>query len=124
MKRSWLLAAVAAVGLIAPAAPAAAASVSARHVNVPHVNVPDVPVVTICLTYSRSWCADVAHDRNVSGEPVWIWNARSARDDHWYVVNVPCPMPSCRAVTHTRPNGCSSPTKDLITYAGSLRRST
>ena len=102
MKRSWLLAAVVTVGLIAPAAPvaaasvaapAAAASVSARHVAAASVSARRVPVVTICLTYARSWCADVAHDRNVSGEPVWIWNARGARDDHWYVVGVACPDP-------------------------------
>ena len=85
MKRSWLLAAVTAVALIASAAPAAAASVQARHVN--------FPIVRICLTYSSSWCADVAHDRNVSGEPVWIWNARGARDDHWLVVGGACPDP-------------------------------
>jgi hypothetical protein len=84
MKRSWLLAAVVAVGLITPAAPAAAAAAA------PHVN---VPVVNICLTYAPSWCADVAHDRDVSGEPVWIWNKSHAGDDRWLVVGLPCPIP-------------------------------
>jgi hypothetical protein len=90
MKKSWLLTAMAAlslVGSVAATAPAAAAAVR-----------PDVPVVTICLTYARSFCADVKNARNVSGQPIWLFKASGAKDYHFYDVNVNCPLtgvPGC-----------------------------
>ena len=50
MKKSWLLTAMAAFSLVGSVAATAPAAAAVR---------PDVPVVTICLTYARSFCADV-----------------------------------------------------------------
>jgi hypothetical protein len=93
MKRSWLLTAAAALSLaggIAAAAPAAAAPAATVR--------PDLPVVTICLTYARAWCADVKNDRNVSGQPIWLYKASAAKAYHFYDVDVNCPstgVPGC-----------------------------
>ena len=61
---------------------------------------PDTPVVNICLTESRSYCADVKSNDNVAGETVWIW--ADGADDRWYESQVicedyscPCPDVSC-----------------------------
>jgi hypothetical protein len=55
-------------------------------VEVPAANA--LPVVTICLKYSPSYCADVKSNHNASGETVWIWS--HGGDDLWYEVPSPC----------------------------------
>jgi hypothetical protein len=49
------------------------------------------PVVTVCLTNSPSFCADVKDSNNVSGQPVWLYRPiDGAKDYHWYEVPTPC----------------------------------
>jgi len=112
MRRSWLLtaAALSLVGGIAAAAPAAAAPAAAPAAAAPAAAPaaavsaapvrlrPDLPIVTICLTYARAYCADVKNDRHVSGQPIWIYKASAAKAYHFYDVDVNCPstgVPGC-----------------------------
>lgn len=54
------------------------------------------PEITICLTYSSSYCADVKDSTNKSGEPIWLYQASAgAHDYHWYEVPVPCNDLTC-----------------------------
>jgi hypothetical protein len=47
--------------------------------------------VTICLTSATSYCADVKDSRDVSGQPVWLYNSSQANDYHWiFVTGVNC----------------------------------
>lgn len=42
--------------------------------------------VTICLTYASSYCADVKDGQNVSGQPIWLYEASGSRDYHWILI--------------------------------------
>jgi len=44
------------------------------------------PQVTIYLTNSTSYCADVKDSRNVSGQPIWLYKCSQAGDYHFYEV--------------------------------------
>jgi hypothetical protein len=50
----------------------------------------DLPEITICLTNSSGWCANVENNDNVSGEPVWLWSSKGG-DEHWYETTEICP---------------------------------
>lgn len=39
--------------------------------------------ITICLTSSSSFCADVKDSDDVSGQPIWLYSKASAHDFHW-----------------------------------------
>jgi hypothetical protein len=41
--------------------------------------------VTLCLTNSSSYCADVKDSDNVSGQPIWLY--QSGNDDHWIMIS-------------------------------------
>jgi hypothetical protein len=54
------------------------------------------PEITICLTYSSSYCADVKDSTNKSGEPIWLYQeSAGAHDYHWYEEQLPCGDGSC-----------------------------
>jgi hypothetical protein len=48
--------------------------------------------VTLCLTNSRSYCADVKNDSNVSGQTVWLYKSSQAKDYHWIEYSETCPL--------------------------------
>jgi hypothetical protein len=52
--------------------------------------------ITICLTYSSSYCADVMDSDNRSGQQIWLYQASAgAHDYHWYEIPVSCGNTSC-----------------------------
>jgi hypothetical protein len=46
--------------------------------------------VTLCLTNSCSFCADVKGSRNVSGQEVGLYNKASANHYHWIELSETC----------------------------------
>jgi len=53
-----------------------------------------LPKITICLTNSPSFCVDVKDSRDVNGQPVWLYSASGAKDDHWLEAQVTCLGPA------------------------------
>lgn len=51
-----------------------------------------VTKVTICLTNSSSFCADVKNDSNTSGQTVWLYSSSKAKSYHWERYAVQCPL--------------------------------
>src|SRR5215471_7403816 len=50
-----------------------------------------VPLVTICLSNARQFCADVKDSINQLSQPIWLWRpADGAGDYHWYQVTITC----------------------------------
>jgi hypothetical protein len=81
-----MVAAAASLAVLAPAASAAPRSAAAR--TAPAA----VKDVTLCLTNSRSYCADVKNDSNVSGQTVWLYKSSQAKDYHWIEYSETCPL--------------------------------
>lgn len=54
------------------------------------------PVVTICLTNARSFCADVKNSNNTSNASIWLYRPQDgAKDYKWLEVPVPCTVFTC-----------------------------
>ncbi len=52
--------------------------------------------VTIHLTNSTSFCADVKNSVDVAGQPIWLFKCASANDYHWVQQSVPtCGVGTC-----------------------------
>jgi hypothetical protein len=51
--------------------------------------------VTICLTYSSSYCADVKDSVNSSPQPIWLYQASAAHDYKWLETQVECNESLC-----------------------------
>jgi hypothetical protein len=55
-----------------------------------------LPEITICLTNSSSYCADVKDGVNNSGQPIWLYQPRAGASDYkWFEAQVPCTSSYC-----------------------------
>jgi hypothetical protein len=82
---AFFLTAGSSLAALAPAA--SAAPRSATVAAVPGY----VKNVTLCLTNSSAFCADVKDSSDVSGQQIWLYNKASANDYHWIEFSQTCP---------------------------------